>query len=127
MGFVGGENRRKIGAIHEQEAAHFLEERGYVLLESNFRCRQGEIDLIARDGDFLVFVEVRYRADRRRGHPLETVDRRKQNTICRVSDVYRYQRGIPEGQAVRFDVIGVLGKEITLVQNAFPYTGRAGF
>lgn len=63
----------------------------------NYRCRSGEIDLIARDGECLVFVEVRYRTDTGKGHPLETVDPRKQRRICKVSDVYRYHNHIGTG------------------------------
>ena len=55
------QNRRQIGTEEEALAAEFLEGRGYRIVERNFRCRLGEIDLIARDGSVLVFIEVKYR------------------------------------------------------------------
>ena len=56
------ENQREKGAYWEQKAGAYLESIGYEILEYNFRCRMGEIDIIARDGDYLVFCEVKYRA-----------------------------------------------------------------
>ena len=58
-------NRRETGSRYEKQAAVYLEQKGYEILEMNFRCRRGEIDLVARDGEYLVFVEVKYRADLR--------------------------------------------------------------
>ena len=66
-------NRRETGSRYEKQAAVFLEQKGYEILEMNFRCRRGEIDLVARDGEYLVFVEVKYRADLRCGRPAEAV------------------------------------------------------
>ena len=56
-------NRRKVGAEYERYAAHFLEKQGYQIIEYNYCCRLGEIDIVARDGRYLVFVEVKYRSD----------------------------------------------------------------
>ena len=80
-------NTRRIGMAHERQAERFLKGKGYRILARTYRCRAGEIDLIARDGECLVFVEVRYRTDTGKGHPLETVDARKQRRIGTVSDV----------------------------------------
>lgn len=115
------ENRRRIGAAYEEWAAEFLTERGYQILERNYRCRRGEIDLIARDGDTLVFLEVKYRRSAACGGPAEAVTHTKQKTICRVADHYRFARRISEDRACRFDVVAILGGEITLYRNAFPY------
>jgi putative endonuclease len=54
-------NRKALGALGEERAREFLKKRGYRIVETNFRCREGEIDIIARDGGYLVFVEVRTR------------------------------------------------------------------
>ena len=62
-GPAGRKSTRARGARHEELAAAFLEKQGYVILEKNFFCRTGEIDIIAREGDTLVFVEVKYRKD----------------------------------------------------------------
>ena len=67
-------NNRETGSRHELQAAAFLTDRGYVILEKNYRCRTGEIDLIAKDGGYLVFVEVKFRSSKGSG------DRRKPST-----------------------------------------------
>jgi putative endonuclease len=97
----------------------YLKEQGYVILEKNFRCRMGEIDLIAREGSYLVFVEVKYRSNASLGDPLEAVDRRKQATIRKVASWYLMKKGLSDRVPCRFDVVGILGKEITLIRNAF--------
>ena len=71
-------NRRAIGTEYETLACEYLTRHGYQILCRNFRCRQGEIDIIARDRDYLVFIEVKYRRDEHEGDPAEAVDARKQ-------------------------------------------------
>lgn len=102
------------------KAKAYLEKEGYVVLEQNFRVQKGEIDIIARDGEYLVFVEVKYRKNMGCGFPEEAVDYRKQRTICRVSDFYRMKHGIAE-VPIRYDVISDLNGEIKLIKNAFSY------
>ena len=114
-------NRRKTGAAYEEKAAAHLSGLGYEILERNYRCRQGEIDLIAKDGGTLVFLEVKYRRTASCGEPAEAVHAAKQRTICRVADYYRMRHQIPENQSCRFVVVAVLGEEIFLYRNAFPY------
>ena len=114
-------NRRKTGAAYEEKAAAHLSGLGYEILERNYRCRQGEIDLIAKDGGTLVFLEVKYRRTASCGEPAEAVHAAKQRAICRVADYYRMRHQIPENQPCRFDVVAVLGEEIFLYRNAFPY------
>ena len=70
------------------QAAAYLKKKGYRILEANFRCRFGEIDLIARDGAYLVFIEVKYRSSLKDGDSLEAVNRRKQRKIIRVAEYY---------------------------------------
>ena len=77
-------NRRQTGTAYERRAGEYLKEQGYELIGYNFRCRQGEIDIIARDGRYLVFVEVKYRRDGQTGDPLEAVDRAKQRRISAI-------------------------------------------
>ena len=95
------QNNRSVGAVYEQAA-------GY----------DGEIDIIAKDGDCYVFCEVKYRSGRQAGNPLEAVDQRKQKKIFRCALYYTVQHGIEDAQC-RFDVIGVEGTEITHIKNAF--------
>lgn len=112
-------NRRALGKRYEEAAASFLEEKGYKILERNFTSPRGEIDLIARDGRYLVFVEVKYRANASQGNPLEAVGTAKQERLRRTAAWYLMKRGIPEEMPCRFDVVGILGKEIVLVTDAF--------
>ena len=78
----------------------------------------GEIDLIAREGDCLVFVEVKYRTGNRYGSPLEAVNVRKQITIRKVAQYYLLGRKQLDRQ-VRFDVVGICGDQIEHIRNAF--------
>lgn len=105
-------------------AAKYMEDRGATILERNFRCRQGEIDLIARHGEFLVFVEVKFRSSPDMGLPEENVGVTKQKKICRVADYYRMLRGIGESTAIRYDVVAIEGGKVTWIQNAFPHHYR---
>ncbi len=90
-------------------------------MERNFRNRYGEIDLIGYDDKYLVFFEVKYRKDNRRGTPGEAVSKRKCHTICKVADYYRMKHGIGEDAYIRFDVIAICGEEIQWFRNAFDY------
>ena len=112
-------NRRAEGSAHERQAAAYLEERGLKILEYNYRTARGEIDLIARDRDMLVFVEVKYRADASKGNPLEAVGPAKQERVRRTAAWYLMKKGISQEVPCRFDVVGILGKEIVLVADAF--------
>lgn len=117
----GNQNCRKVGAAYEKKAAAFLEARGFRIVEHNFRCRTGEIDLIAREGGVLVFIEVKYRRTESFGTAVEAVTPGKQRTICRVADYYRVYRKIPDSQPCRFDVVAITGERTELIRNAFYY------
>ena len=116
-------NRRAVGNAYEAQAAEYLTAQGYRILERNFRCRTGEIDLIARDGAYLVFVEVKYRKGVAGGDPLEAVDARKQAKISRTASYYLLRKGYGETTPCRFDVVAVRGGEIQLLRDAFAYVG----
>lgn len=105
----------------ERQAAEFLENKGYQILHRNFCSRYGEIDLVARQGRYLVFLEVKYRKDEKGGHPLEAVDRRKQRRICKTAMYYCLRYGYGEDTPCRFDVIGILGTEIMHLEHAFAF------
>ena len=115
-------NKRAVGAAYEKQAGAYLEEQGYRILACNFRCRSGEIDIIAKDGAYLVFVEVKYRQDLKRGDPLEAVDYRKRKRISRAAACYCLKYGYGETTPCRFDVVSVLGETIHVVKHAFEYT-----
>lgn len=117
-------NRRRLGTEKEEEAAAFLTAQGYRVLTRNFRCRLGEIDLIAKEEDCLVFVEVKYRSGRGVGLPEEAVDLKKQRTISKVAMYYLMTHVGRTDIPCRFDVVAIDGKEIRLHRNAFPYWGK---
>jgi len=112
-------NKRTIGNEKEQKAAAYLTSIGYEVLAANFYTRFGEIDLIAKEQEVLVFIEVKYRKDLQSGSPFESVDGRKIKNICRAARYYMYSNGIPEDVPCRFDVIGIVNEEIILIRNAF--------
>ncbi|TGY93679.1 YraN family protein [Petralouisia muris] len=120
MAKAGNQNRSR-GMDWERQAAEFLENKGYQILHRNFCSRYGEIDLVARQGRYLVFLEVKYRKDEKGGHPLEAVDRRKQRRICKTAVYYCLRYGYGEDTPCRFDVIGILGTEIMHVEHAFAF------
>ena len=115
-------NKRKTGALYEQKAGAYLREKGYEVLEYNYRCKQGEIDIIAKDGEYLVFCEVKYRAGTGSGHPLDAVGYKKQKTLSRCALFYIVEKGLTY-LPCRFDVIGITGEQIELIKNAFDYIG----
>lgn len=111
--------KREKGFLYEGMAAEYLKKKGYQIVARNFYTRSGELDLIARDGVYLVFVEVKYRANRWGGHPLEAVDRNKKRRIRGAAQFYLLRHGFPETTPCRFDVVGILGDEIVHIENAF--------
>ena len=114
-------NRRKEGAYYENLVAEYLKTQGYEILEKNYRCRIGEIDLIAKEGETLVFVEVKYRRDDKMGNPKEAVDRKKQKKISMTAAYYLMRKCGRMDIPCRFDVAAVLGEQIEVVKNAFEY------
>lgn len=113
------EESRRTGFAYEKKAAEYLAQKGYRILKQNFYTKFGEIDVIARDGRYLVFVEVKYRSSQRGGHPLETVDGKKQNRIKKAALFYLLRYGLPENTPCRFDVVGILGDQVVHIENAF--------
>ena len=114
-------NKRQTGSRYEQMAAEYLKQQGYRILEMNFRCRDGEVDIVAEEASCLVFVEVKYRSSEKYGLPQEAVTRRKQRSISRVAQFYRVRYRVREDVSSRFDVVAILNGEIRLYQNAFLY------
>lgn len=92
----------------EVHARRYLEDRGLAFVEANYRCRPGEIDLIMREQSTLVFVEVRYRRDRRFGGALESIDHRKQRRMRAAAEHYLQRRRAGDSPC-RFDVVLITG------------------
>ena len=110
------------GAWGEDLALRYLTRRGHKLVERNYRKRYGEIDLIVRKGDALVFVEVKLRRTTNFGDPLEAVTPRKQATLRKLAEQFLSDRE-PNFNTVRFDVVGILASRDRLrvrhVEDAF--------
>lgn len=114
-------NNIEKGAFGEDEAVDYLEKKGYQILNRNYRCKIGEIDIICKLDEYIVFVEVKYRKTLSHGYPRESVTKPKQKTIKKVSLYYIvYEKII--NSSFRYDVIEILGdKKLTIehIENAF--------
>ena len=100
----------KYGRHAEELAAAHLVGRGYRILERNFHCRWGEIDIIAQQDETLVFVEVRYRRNSRFGTPSETIDAAKRRRLMRCAQAYLLHGAVDQSiESCRFDVVTVEG------------------
>lgn len=114
-------NQRTVGKEKEKLAAKFLISQGVQILERNFSCKVGEVDLIGRDRGYLVFFEVKYRKDIRCGYPQEAVSKNKRRKIILVSGYYRMLKRYSDNVPIRYDVVSILGDKIRWDRNAFSY------
>lgn len=109
------------GRWAEARAAGHLRSKGYRIEASNFRCKRGEIDLIAKRGDLLCFVEVKARRRRDYGGALQAVDHRKQQRVAAAAEVYLARN--PHSGPCRFDIVTLVregdGWEIAHLENAY--------
>lgn len=103
----------------EDLAVFYLKTHFYRILERNFRCRMGEIDIIAEKNGYIIFVEVKYRKTDSSGSPAEAVNYYKQRHIRNSALYYLQAHNKTENTACRFDVIDILDKKITHYKNAF--------
>ena len=117
----GEASSKKIGLYYEERAAEFLREQGYEILKRNFRCPAGEVDLIARDGEYLCFIEVKYRGEEEAGTPEEAVDGKKQRRISGAALHYLMRQGLADTTPCRFDVVGIRPGQIRVIKNAFSF------
>lgn len=116
-------NTRKAGDYGEDLACEFLTNLGYKIIERNFFFGHGEIDIIAKDGDVLVFTEVKLRKNLEFGMPEYAMTKSKQSQVKKIAGAYLYQKEIRD-QLCRFDFVGILhfkGAEpqINHIKNAF--------
>ncbi|OGY24330.1 MAG: hypothetical protein A2172_00500 [Candidatus Woykebacteria bacterium RBG_13_40_15] len=101
-----GKEKKELGKVGEQYAAELLKTKGYKILQTNFQTRLGEIDIVAIDGETLVFVEVKTRIGRVFGLPEEAVGFRKLRSIIKVGEVFRLKnQNLPESE--RIDVAAI--------------------
>ena len=99
----------ELGKKGEEEAANFLTKKGFYIMHRNWRCGQLELDIVARDGDEIVFVEVKTRRNTYFGYPDEAIDDRKIRRIVSAAGAYvrYYSINLP----IRYDVVSVIGME----------------
>lgn len=108
----------ELGIWGERQAVRFLKKHKYKVIDVNYRCHIGEIDAVAMDGKYLVFIEVKTRASARYGLPAEAVDEVKQRKLLFLAQYYqKYKRLL--NMPIRFDVVEILGEEIRLIKGAF--------
>lgn len=106
MNHVSRTSHRKKGAIGEETAAAFLRNNGYTIIEMNYYYQHGEIDIIAKENDVLVFVEVKSRSSSRYGAPEESVTPKKQEILRRTAEGYMIERNLTD-IVCRFDVVSI--------------------
>lgn len=112
---------KSLGQIGEDIASVYLKSRGYEILERNFRSLIGEIDIIAKDGENLIFIEVKTKSNKDFGLPQEMVTAKKQNKLIKVADSYLKEKNL-EDIPWRIDVVAIIknknGNQIKLIKNA---------
>lgn len=112
-------NTRQVGTKWEEKAVEYLKGKGYVILETNYRCRFGEIDIIAMYDKMICFIEVKYRSGKMYGDAVEAVTLSKQRVIRKTAQNYLVFKIKDENISCRFDVIGFDGDKVMHIQNAF--------
>lgn len=121
------QERISLGEEGEEETVKYLRRRGYNILEKNYRCELGEIDIIAREKNYLAFIEVKTRESLSYGLPQLAVGKRKQRQISRVALYYLTEQGLLGKADCRFDVVAVTksdkGEQIELIKDAFRLEG----
>jgi putative endonuclease len=111
-------HRQRLAAAGEDRAARWYQQAGYEVVARNWRCRDGELDLVVCDGRTLVFCEVKARTSTRFGVPAEAVTPAKQRRIRGLAAQFLRQHD-GAGRAIRFDVVAVLGGEVEVLEAAF--------
>ncbi|WP_444997544.1 YraN family protein [Aliikangiella sp. IMCC44359] len=104
------ENKREFGQQLENFARTQVEKKGYKIIETNFTCKLGEIDIIAQNKNLLIFIEVRYRKNNSFGGAIESVDYRKQSKLIKTASLYLQQKNLTNKVQCRFDVFALQGQ-----------------
>lgn len=113
------ENPSHPGEIAEKNACAFLKKHGLQLVTQNYRGRFGEIDLIMKDKDDIVFVEVRYRHGSDFGSAAETIDHKKRKKIMKTAMQFLQQQNLFDKIGCRFDIVGIDQQQISWIKDAF--------
>ena len=117
------DTRKALGVKGEDLAVRYLKKKGFKVIQRNYHCPLGEIDLIAREGDTLVFIEIKARSSSEYGLPQDAVDRFKQKKIIQAAKTYLAEHHLTEDIPARFDVVAIhltpAGPDIELIKDAF--------
>jgi len=119
------DKRHQFGKDSEQLAVEYLQKNGYMIIQRNYRTRGGEIDIIAKENNTLVFIEVKSRTTTRYGHAIQSLTRQQQKRLSKTALTYLHQHKM-KNQSARFDVVAIqkneyAGTEIRLIKNAFEF------
>ncbi len=112
-------DRRALGAKGEARVARWYEARGYEVIDRNWRCRDGELDLVLRREGVLVFCEVKTRSSARFGIPAEAVTPTKVGRLRRLATRWLTEHEDARARELRFDVAGILGSTVEVIEAAF--------
>jgi putative endonuclease len=112
-------NKRYRGSLYEDMAAEYLLNKGFEILERNYRCRIGEIDIIAKKDNILRFIEVKYRKNLEFGYSIQAVSTNKQQKIIKAAQWYMYEKNISDNVECSFDIIGIQGNNIQYIFNGY--------
>lgn len=115
--------RREIGIFGEKAAVRYLSDHGYAIIETNYRCKLGEIDIIAREKETYVFIEVKTRSNASYGRPAEAINFKKQSHLYKAAQMYIQSKRLFHYD-FRFDAIEIIGSadritEINHIKNIF--------
>lgn len=113
------ENKRNIGNEKEDQAVEFLANQGFNIISRNYHCRFAELDIVAVKNDLIIFVEVKYRHNSKKGMPFEAVDYNKSKRITKAAVHFISKYKEYASFQMRFDVISILGNDIDWIKNAF--------
>lgn len=127
MYLYNGANNKDLARFGENLAVQEVEKLGYEIIQKNYSCPIGEIDIVAKHNNMLVFIEVKTRKSQFYGMPQEAVNRRKQEKICRVASWFIKEYHFKD-VSIRFDVVSVLLKkssfaEVQIISGAFSGNG----
>ena len=111
-------HKKVLGRAGEKRGAKFLKKLGYKILKTNYKTPFGEADIVAKDGDTVVFCEVKTRLSDRFGTPAEAVGLKKEQRYINIARYFLMRAG-RDDVAVRFDVVEVFGESVNHIQNAF--------
>ena len=98
---------KRIGYIGEEIASNYLKKNNYIIIERNYRCKSGEIDIVAKEKNTIIFIEVKTRTNKKYGMPIDAVNKIKQKHLASAINYYLYNKRVLDSD-VRFDVIEVI-------------------